>query len=239
VSPNQPLAAKNYQGSRRLPKLPGRRFTSVVTIAFLAAAVVALSVGALVTKAHRGNPYDNPSIQAVSMLDSLNAKDLASRSGDRSGPALTAGLAAPIVWILPVACNYEITTGYEMRWGSFHPGYDMACAYGTPIHAAADGVVSLAEFWGGLGNAIVIDHTGGVQTIYGHASALKAHAGDIVKAGDIVSYMGSTGFSTGDHLHYEIHINGKPTDPQAFMLAHGVDLRKKLQAVNGDTITTG
>ena len=60
--------------------------------------------------------------------------------------------------------------------------------------------------------------------------------GDHVKAGDVVSYVGSTGFSTGDHLHYEIHINGKPTEPVAFMLAHGVDIPKRLEAASGATI---
>jgi len=236
----QPQATKNYRGSRRLPKLPSRRYAAVVMTAFFGALVIVLSAGAMLPEsAAHTNPYDDPSIQAVGLQDGLNAQDRASRSSDRSGPALSSEQAAPVVWVLPLDCNYEITTLYEMRWGEFHYGVDLACAYGTPIHAAADGVVILARYDGGFGNAIMIDHGGGIETIYGHASSLKAHEGDNVKAGDVVSYIGSTGFSTGNHCHYEIHINGKPTNPFPFMLAHGVDIKKKLEAVNGATIIGG
>jgi murein DD-endopeptidase MepM/ murein hydrolase activator NlpD len=226
-----------YRGRRRLPKLPSRRYAAVVSTAFLGALMVALSVAAILPESTKsGNPYDNPALQKVSANDRLNATDRASRNADRPGPALSSEQAAPVIWLLPLDCKYEITTMYAMRWGEFHYGVDLACAYGTPIHAAADGVVVLAQFYGGFGNCIMIDHGGGVETIYGHASSLKAHLGDHVKAGDVVSYVGSTGFSTGDHLHYEIHINGKPTDPINFMLAHGVDIPKRLEAASGANI---
>jgi murein DD-endopeptidase MepM/ murein hydrolase activator NlpD len=226
-----------YRGRRRLPKLPSRRYAAVVSSAFLGALLVTLTVAAVLPQSTTaGNPYDNPALQQVSVQDRLNAADRANRSSDRPGPALSNEQAAPKVWLLPLACNYEITTMYAMRWGEFHYGVDLACAYGTPIMAAADGVVVLAQYYGGFGNCIIIDHGGGIQTIYGHASSLKAHLGDHVKAGDVVSYIGSTGFSTGNHLHYEIHADGKPTDPLKFMLAHGVDIQKKLEAASGATI---
>jgi murein DD-endopeptidase MepM/ murein hydrolase activator NlpD len=199
--------------------------------------MVALSVAAILPQStSKSNPYDNPALQAVSVQDRLNAADRASRSSDRPGPALSTEQKAPAIWLLPLQCKYEITTMYAMRWGEFHYGVDLACAYGTPIHAAADGTVVLAQYYGGFGFCIMIDHGGGVLTIYGHASSLKAKVGDKVKAGDVVSYVGSTGFSTGDHLHYEIHLNGTPTDPIAFMMAHGVDIPKRLEAASGATI---
>jgi len=73
--------------------------------------------------------------------------------------------AAPKIWLLPLACKYEITTMYAMRWGEFHYGVDLACDYGTPIMAAADGVVVLAQMYGGFGNCVMIDHGGGVLTM--------------------------------------------------------------------------
>ena len=232
-----PTNRANYRGRRRLPKLPSRRYAGVVATAFLGAIMVALSAGAVMPESTApGNPYDNPSLQTVAIQDRLNAADRATRASDRPGAALSTGLTAPVIWLLPLDCKYEITTLYAMRWGEFHYGVDLACAYGTPIHAAADGVVVLAQFWGGFGNAIVIDHGGGVETIYGHASRLKAKQGDRIKAGDVVSYIGSTGFSTGNHLHYEIHINGTPTNPLTFMKAHGVDIEKRLEAASGATV---
>jgi murein DD-endopeptidase MepM/ murein hydrolase activator NlpD len=228
---------ENYRGRRRLPKLPSRRYAAVVATAFFGALLVALAAGAVMpASGEPGNPYENPNVLAMSAQDRLNAMDQASRSDDR-GPALSNSQAAPIVWVLPVECSYEITTLYEMRWGVFHWGVDLACPYGTPIHAAADGIVIRSGFdTGGYGNVIMIDHGGGIETIYGHASSLKAKEGQHVKAGDVVSYIGSTGYSTGNHCHYEIHINGKPTDPIPFMMARGVDIKKHLEAVNGATI---
>jgi murein DD-endopeptidase MepM/ murein hydrolase activator NlpD len=226
-----------YRGRRRLPKLPSRRYAAVVSTAFFGALMVALSVAAVLPESTAStNPYLNPALQQVSVQDRLNAADRASRSSDRPGPALSSEHQAPKIWLLPLACKYEITTMYAMRWGEFHYGVDLACDYGTPIMAAADGVVVLAQMYGGFGNCIMIDHGGGVLTIYGHASRLKAQVGDHVKAGDVVSYVGSTGFSTGNHLHYEIHLNGTPINPLDFMLAHGVDIQKRLEAASGATI---
>ena len=167
-----------YRGRRRLPKLPSRRYAAVVSTAFLGALMVALSVAAVLPESRSTtNPYDNPALQAVSVQDRLNAADRATRSSDRPGPALSSEQKAPVIWLLPLACKYEITTMYAMRWGEFHYGVDLACDYGTPIMAAADGVVVLSQMYGGFGNCIMIDHGGGVLTIYGHASRLKARGG--------------------------------------------------------------
>ncbi|TNJ63409.1 peptidase M23 [Paenibacillus hemerocallicola] len=94
-----------------------------------------------------------------------------------------------------------------------HKGIDIPAPAGTEIHAAAPGTVIIAQWVSGYGNTIVIDHGSGLQTWYGHARGLAAKEGDQVKTGDVVSYVGSTGQSTGNHLHFEVRKNGDPVDP--------------------------
>lgn len=113
-----------------------------------------------------------------------------------------------------------ISSPFGLRWGGsdFHPGMDIANDMGTPIYATADGVVSVAG-WnsGGYGNMVDIDHGNGVMTRYGHASYVVVTAGQHVKRGQIIAYMGSTGFSTGPHVHYEVRVNGQPVDPAGYI----------------------
>ncbi len=113
-----------------------------------------------------------------------------------------------------------VSSPFGMRWGGtdFHPGIDIANDMGTPIRATADGVVSVAG-WnsGGYGNMVDIDHGNGVMTRYGHASYVVVSAGQRVKRGQIIAYMGSTGFSTGPHVHYEVRVNGQPVDPAGYL----------------------
>lgn len=98
-----------------------------------------------------------------------------------------------------------------------HGGLDLAASYGTPIKAVADGTVKTAGSSGGYGNLVVIDHGNGVQTYYGHCSSIIAKVGSNVKAGDIIAKVGSTGNSTGNHLHFEIRINGVAVNPQKYI----------------------
>lgn len=113
-----------------------------------------------------------------------------------------------------------VSSPYGLRWGGsdFHPGIDIANDMGTPIRATADGIVSVAG-WnsGGYGNMVDIDHGNGVMTRYGHASYVVVSAGQQVKRGQIIAYMGSTGFSTGPHVHYEVRINGQAVDPSGYL----------------------
>lgn len=113
-----------------------------------------------------------------------------------------------------------VSSPYGLRWGGsdFHPGIDIANDMGTPIRATADGVVSVAG-WnsGGYGNMVDIDHGNGVMTRYGHASYVVVTAGQHVKRDQIIAYMGSTGFSTGPHVHYEVRINGQAVDPSGYL----------------------
>jgi murein DD-endopeptidase MepM/ murein hydrolase activator NlpD len=116
------------------------------------------------------------------------------------------------------------TSGYGVRSDPFrgghamHAGIDLAGPYGTPIYATADGTVERAG-WnsGGYGNLIEVNHGRGIETRYGHLSRILIRAGAQVKRGQLIGYMGSTGRSTGSHLHYEVRIDGKPVNPIPFM----------------------
>jgi murein DD-endopeptidase MepM/ murein hydrolase activator NlpD len=98
---------------------------------------------------------------------------------------------------------------------SFHPGVDLAVAYGHDVKAAADGVVSFAGVQNGYGNTVVIDHQDGRQTRYAHLSRELVRAGDAVTEGQVLGKSGNSGRSTGPHLHFEVLVNGKPVDPVA------------------------
>ena len=99
----------------------------------------------------------------------------------------------------------------------FHTGIDIGVGYGTPIHAADSGTVIYATWMSGYGNVIIIDHGGGISTLYAHQSSLAVGTGARVTRGQVIGYVGSTGFSTGPHLHFEVRLNGTPVDPLAYL----------------------
>lgn len=119
--------------------------------------------------------------------------------------------------VLPVKGRFTSPFGYRIHPIShvrrLHAGQDIGAPSGTPIVAAKDGRVSFAGWRGGYGNCIIIDHGGGVATLYGHQSRLAAAAGAQVSQGQVIGYVGSTGASTGPHLHWEVRINGAPVNP--------------------------
>lgn len=98
-----------------------------------------------------------------------------------------------------------------------HGGLDIAAPYGTDIKASANGTISYSGWMSGYGNLIIIDHENGVQSYYGHCSKLYATVGTVVEAGDIIAAVGSTGNSTGNHLHFEIRLNGSSINPQKYI----------------------
>jgi murein DD-endopeptidase MepM/ murein hydrolase activator NlpD len=118
---------------------------------------------------------------------------------------------------LPVAAS--VSSGFGMRshpiLGShrFHKGVDLRAAFGTPIRASADGRVAAAGWNGGYGREVRLDHGQGLQTLYAHMSRLAALPGQRVHAGEIIGFVGSSGLSTGPHLHYEVLKDGRPVNP--------------------------
>src|SRR5438874_7735983 len=136
-------------------------------------------------------------------------KLLAKAQGADTGPASAAGLIWP--------CRGPLTSGFGMRWGRMHQGQDIACGYGTPIHAAKAGTVVFAGVMGGYGNAVIIDHGCGFSTLYGHQSRIAVSQGQHVNQGDIIGYVGSTGHSTGPHLHFETRFGGVARNPRPYL----------------------
>jgi murein DD-endopeptidase MepM/ murein hydrolase activator NlpD len=124
-----------------------------------------------------------------------------------------------------VPTDGRLTTCFCQRWGTMHWGIDLAAPLGTPIYAAADGVVLRAGPASGYGNAIYIQDADGNVEIYGHMRYYNVAAGDVVSAGEQIAKVGSQGQSTGPHLHFEIHtggMNGKPTDPEEWLTERGL-----------------
>jgi murein DD-endopeptidase MepM/ murein hydrolase activator NlpD len=120
-----------------------------------------------------------------------------------------------------------LTTCFCQRWGQMHYGLDLAAPLGTPIYSAADGVVLQAGRKSGYGNAVYIQDADGDVHIYGHMRYYDVEAGDVVHAGDQIAKVGNEGFSTGPHLHYEIHrggIDGRPIDPEEWLAERDVNV---------------
>lgn len=119
-----------------------------------------------------------------------------------------------------------ITSGFGGRADPFsggkahHLGIDIDANVGDPVRAAADGVVSFAGIKNGYGNVVEVDHGNGVSTLYAHNSRLLVRVGDLVRSGQEVSKAGSTGRSTGPHVHFEVHVNGQPVNPTQFLSRH-------------------
>jgi murein DD-endopeptidase MepM/ murein hydrolase activator NlpD len=130
----------------------------------------------------------------------------------------------------PAAGEAELTSGFGMRIDPFtrgpamHTGLDFRADRGAEVRATAAGRVTLAEYSGGYGRMVEIDHGNGVTTRYAHLSAMRVGPGETVVAGTVLGRVGSTGRSTGPHLHYEVRVDGEPVDPQRFLRA-GVRLR--------------
>jgi murein DD-endopeptidase MepM/ murein hydrolase activator NlpD len=136
----------------------------------------------------------------------------------------------------PVATAISLTSGFGVRSDPFrggaamHSGVDIPGPVGTPIYATADGIIGRTGWVGGYGNLVEIDHGKGIQTRYGHLSASRAVAGTRVKRGDLIGLMGSTGRSTGSHLHYEVRLDGRAVNPTPFLRTDGYLLAMERRA---------
>jgi murein DD-endopeptidase MepM/ murein hydrolase activator NlpD len=136
----------------------------------------------------------------------------ASSSAATAPPAATTGTGR-LSW--PV--SGPVTSGFGMRWGHMHEGIDIGVGQGTPVHAAAAGTVIYAGWMEGYGNLVVIDHGNGLSTAYAHNSSLASSVGQRVAGGQVVAYSGSTGHSTGPHVHFEVRVNGTAVDPLGYL----------------------
>ena len=121
--------------------------------------------------------------------------------------------ARGFIWPL----NGAITSYYGPRWGRMHTGIDIDGYTGQAIVASNSGRVILASYYSGYGNAVVIDHGGGLSTLYGHLSAFDVRAGEDISRGDVIGRVGCTGSCTGDHLHFEVRVNGNPVNPLDYL----------------------
>ena len=155
----------------------------------------------------------------VELMKWTDGKQMIWVNADGVGGEGSATLGLPVHGRMtsPFGERFHPILGY-MR---FHKGVDLAAAQGTPIVAAADGRVVSAGWSGGYGRAVVIAHAGGIETRYGHMSRLAASSGEMVHRGEVIGYVGSSGLSTGPHLHFEVTKNGQAVNPTTARLIAG------------------
>lgn len=157
----------------------------------------------------------------------MPGEDSAARAVFKAWKQLDTGLAAIAVGVtIPSRKPIEqmsLSSTYGMRVHPItgklarHNGVDIPAPRGTPIYATADGIVGRAQRLGGYGNYVEIEHGNAIETRYGHMSSYVVMPGQMVRQGDIIGYVGSTGRSTGNHLHYEVRIDGAPVNPMPFV----------------------
>ena len=111
----------------------------------------------------------------------------------------------------------RVTSEYGPRWGRMHEGIDIAGTHGAPIDSAESGRVDYAGWIGGYGNTVIVDHGGGMSTLYAHMHGFAVEAGQTVSIGQVVGYVGNTGLSQGPHLHFEVRIHGAPVNPRTYL----------------------
>ena len=132
-----------------------------------------------------------------------------------SSSIVSSGYAWPIAGEITSPFGWRVHPVFGTE--KFHTGLDIAADYGDPIVASNSGTVIYADWMGGYGNAVMIDHGGGIVTLYGHNSSLAVYDGQQVAKGQIIAYAGSTGYSTGPHCHFEVRIHGEVTDPLDYL----------------------
>lgn len=170
----------------------------------------------------QGGPGIKPNVDNLNETLDILAAEIQTRRANLE--SLKSGLVqqreqlaiTPSIW----PASGEVSSRYGLRWGGsdFHPGIDIAADEGTPVVATADGVI-VESGWnsGGYGYMVDIDHGNGIITRYGHNSQLAVSVGTAVKKGQVIAYVGNTGFSTGPHLHYEVRVNGRAVNPDKYL----------------------
>jgi murein DD-endopeptidase MepM/ murein hydrolase activator NlpD len=164
---------------------------------------------------------DRGALEAAEDQLSKDSENIAALIQQRLAEQAHSNIAAvlPSTGFMGYPCNGPITSPFGDRmhpilgYVRFHSGLDFGADYGSPIFAAQAGTVILAGWYGGYGQAVLIDHGGGVTTLYGHTSDLYVSEGDTVQRGQAIATIGSSGLSTGPHLHFEVRVSGEPVNP--------------------------
>ena len=200
----------------------------------LAMGTAAVASPAMADEAPANGVIDTNTVAQGSLGDDEEFTELfASWEDLEDGGRITATgdiIAAPRIAVsvpsrMPVD-GVQLTSGYGMRDHPIlrqrrqHNGVDLAAPRGTPVYATADGMVEMAKYWGSYGNYVQIGHGGDLETRYAHLSSYTVSDGQQVRKGDLIGYIGSTGRSTGPHLHYEVRVAGDPVNPIPYMVAH-------------------
>jgi murein DD-endopeptidase MepM/ murein hydrolase activator NlpD len=153
-------------------------------------------------------------------IDSLEQQSaaLAERIRQAQQRAAAPAVVAPSgSGVLTWPVSGPVTSGFGTRWGRMHEGLDIAVGEGTPVRAAAAGTIIYAGWMSGYGNLVVVDHGNGLSTAYAHNSSLAVSVGQSVAGGEVLSYSGNTGNSTGPHVHFEVRVNGGAVDPLGYL----------------------
>lgn len=149
-------------------------------------------------------------VQLVKWTSNGRSEWIDAANADRPAP-VQSGLMMPVAG--PITSYFGYRYHPILHFTRFHAGLDIGASWGSPIVAAADGQVAAAGWAGGYGREVQIEHPGGIRTLYGHMSEIVAQPGTYVHAGQVIGYVGSSGLSTGPHVHFEVRISGTPVNP--------------------------
>lgn len=221
------------------PLLAGtqRRYTAVVGSAVAGASIVAMATATGMPSGEAPAPSravdDIAALAAEASVPDetaeAEAQPAAAAAGDGTGSepersTPVTGQDAQIKW-RPMLDEITITSLFGQRWGRNHNGVDFDAETGDPVYAAYPGTIKHAGWESGFGNLVIIDHGDGVETYYAHNSALHVSEGDWVDSGTLIADAGNTGFSFGSHVHFEVHVDGRPVEPLGYLSEAGLDLR--------------
>lgn len=193
-----------------------------MTSAFVGAGVVALVTGTVMPDMHEPRDLNLVDANAVASDAAERSKavgdDRASRNDVRTNSA-DAAIPAPDIYVLPLN-EYTLTSKFGAGTQQ-KTGIDLAAPSGTPYYAVAAGKVILARSSGGYGYCVMVDHGGGVITVYGHSEGLAVSEGQTVEAGQKIGTVGDTGYAFGSNLHFEVRVDGQQVDPLEYLKGKG------------------
>jgi murein DD-endopeptidase MepM/ murein hydrolase activator NlpD len=199
------------------------KIVSTLGMAFCASAMTVPAMANTATTASdsfRVSPADVKANQSALGVSDPEFRALSDNWGKINGLSTKTEVAVPSinpVEIMKFSSGYGYRSAPTRGASRNHKGIDIPGPVGTPIYATADGMIGRAQWVSGYGKFVEINHGNAVQTRYGHLSAMNVMPGQRIKKGDILGYMGSTGRSTGSHLHYEVRIAGEAINPTAFL----------------------